>query len=344
MALGDIIIRIVADARNLISGVDRASKKLSWLSRRAMSLSSVIRGGFLAGTSGAAVQWIQRITDEIDQLGDDAEAIGSSVRQLSLWTSAARIAGIQTDSFVRSLVAMNRNISIAARGGRNVFSRWGLDAKRLAELDLSGKLREIADAVGRLSSDEDRLAATMEIFGRNGRVMLELLSEGRSRLDEFAQSAREAGAEIDETDVEQIDRLGRMLRTSAERWKSLGRRAVSIVSTVAAGIQEGFAQTIGEWMAWREGVDIGMTSVVANVARGVRDEFVDVVARRQRMSRIGESVRTVAQVPAATVTPESPLPTPVTPEQREMLRLLREISESSRRTATVISEAVEDEP
>lgn len=344
MAIGDIIVRIVADARNLISGVDRASRKLSWFSRRAMSLSSVVRGGFMAGMSGASLQWIQRVTEEIDQLGDDAAAIGTSVRQLSLWSSAARIAGIQTDSFVRSLVMMNRNISIATRGGRNVFARWGLDAKKLAELDLAGKLREISDAVSTLSSDEDRLAATMEIFGRNGRIMLELLAEGRTRLDEFARAAREAGAGIDEADVEQIDRLGKMLRTSAERWKSLGRRAVSVVSSVAAGIQEGFAQTVGEWMAWREGVDIGLTSVVGNVVREVRSEFLDVAARRRRMSRIGESARTVAPVPSIPVATEPAPPAPVTPEQREMLRLLREISDSSRRTAAVISEAVEDEP
>jgi TP901 family phage tail tape measure protein len=134
-------------------------------------------------------------------LQDLAERFDVTVQSIKAFGFAAESAGIDMDSATRSLSILQRNLGKAGIGGKG-----GEQAKAFHDLgihikDAAGNTRpfndillDVADAMQKLPDQSKRSAYAMELFGRQGMLLLPILSQGRKHLEGLFKEANELGS------------------------------------------------------------------------------------------------------------------------------------------------------
>lgn len=198
-----------------------ASKKLGQLNAQTTSIkdSLVALGATLLGAFSAK-SLNSFIVSQIElgsQIDDTAQRLGVGADELQRWQFQAEMAGVSNESAARSLEFLNKAIGEAVQGGKSQVAMFqDLD---IAIKDTDGNVRplmdllpELADAFGKMESQQERVAVATKLFGKEGAALVPLLSQGGDEVealnakfealglgvkDEFIAMAAEAGDELD---------------------------------------------------------------------------------------------------------------------------------------------------
>lgn len=230
MAIGSVVVNIAANLQNFTRGLNSAAAQLQGFGSKIKSTLGAFGVGF--GVQ-QLVSHLQRTALEMENIGDNAVLLGASVRQLSLFSGAARIAGMDTESFVTSLERMNDAIGTALGGGTDVLGKWGLSAAAMGGTDLSGQLHMVAARMAELGTAQEKLAMASDLFGRRNLDLVEILGQGTEALDAWARRAEFAGSVVTEMQTKAADTANVEMRTIKEQAGGLWR-------TVTGGLAEGY--------------------------------------------------------------------------------------------------------
>jgi hypothetical protein len=128
-------------------------------------------------------------------LQDLAERLDISASAVQGFGFAAQSAGVGLDSAAHSLGFFERSVGAAGLGAANqteIFKALGVEVK-----DASGKTRpmqdillDVADAFQQIPDHAKRATLATELFGREGRLLVPVLSKGREGLSEFFEEAQ----------------------------------------------------------------------------------------------------------------------------------------------------------
>jgi Phage-related minor tail protein len=131
-------------------------------------------------------------------LQDMATRLDVSATLLRSFGIITQDVGIDADSAARSLGFLEKNLGEAAtKGGQSAatFARLGVATK-----DAHGNARPLVDVLGdvaegiaKLPDQNARAAASMEIFGREGRSLVPILARGREGMQELLEEADALG-------------------------------------------------------------------------------------------------------------------------------------------------------
>lgn len=132
-----------------------------------------------------------------------SQSAGVSMKALTGLSFAAKEVGLDTESFQRGLMRLNRtalDAAVAPEGSINAYTRLGIKLR-----DASGNLRstedilmDVSDAFNRLPNGVTKSAIAIQLFGRNGAVMIPLLNLGREELRGMFNEAQELGVVLDQ--------------------------------------------------------------------------------------------------------------------------------------------------
>lgn len=205
-------------------------------------------GKLVAAATDAVMKFgemVQSTAETADQIEGLAQQAGISTDSLQRLGKAGAVEGMGLEDMAHSLVLLSRNMAGAAKGGEEqgkAFSRLGVHVK-----DAHGKLRgaddvfaDLAEKFQQLPDGAEKTALSMQLFGRSGAGMIEVLNNGREGIEQF----RDAQVMT----PEQIAAGKEMIlvqRQLAEQTKSLWRSAV-------APLLPAITALLKQWQAWKK--------------------------------------------------------------------------------------------
>ena len=319
MAIGTVVVNIAANLTNLTRGLGQASSRVGSFASSMRSAMGTLGVGF--GIQ-QVVAHLQRTAQEMENVGDNAILLGASVRQLSLFSGAARIAGMETDSFVTALERMNDAVGTALGGGPDVLSKWGLSADAMGGADLSGQLHMIAERMAELGTAQEKLAMASDLFGRRNLDLVEILGQGTEALDAWARKAEAAGSVLTQTQTDSVDAANVEMRTLKETWGRIWRGATE-------GIAEGYLTLV-------QGVGRNMQRGAAGVAPWTILSDIAGASAQRRDARIAAAFPQALDAPKKRLTPRTFPDIDFSATESSML--LREIADNTADTRRAVEE------
>ena len=244
-------------AKGAFSSVNREltaiTKKVGVYSA-AIGAAGIAAGAGLAVVTNSAMKNIDALSKASDKLGITTEALG-------YLRHAAELTGVSQQSLDSSLERMVKRLGEADAGygaAQKGLEQLGLSAGDLIAMGPEKAFGEISEAIGGLSNQSEKAAATAAIFGREGVALVNTLALGKSGLHEMAAEADALGISIDRIEAAKIEQANDAITRARAAFQGVGNTiAVNLapyVTAVASGISEaakesgGFKKEIGQAM------------------------------------------------------------------------------------------------
>jgi len=138
-----------------------------------------------------------------DDIAKMARSLGLATEELSSYRLAAKLGGTDIETFGVGLRTLARNAYDASTGtgeAKEAFEELGI-----AVAGSSGELRstkalllDVADRFAGMENSSRKTALAMEIFGRSGTSLINVLNLGREGLEDLEKKARSLGIVFDE--------------------------------------------------------------------------------------------------------------------------------------------------
>lgn len=233
--IGSLAVNVVARTDQFSRGMQRARKDLTLLERGTATLQrSLVRlGGAMAAvfTAQLGVQAVRAAAEEMDRLAKSADSLGVAVGALQGLTRAAELSGTSGATLVTALKMMEKNVAANSAA----FHKLGLDVEFLRQLKPEHMFLRIAEAIRKIPDPSQRMARTLEVFGRGGQQLLPLLLEGESALG----AAMSGGvSRLDAASVEAAN----------DAMTRLGHAFQDIANTIAIGLAPHVEQ-FADWLS-----------------------------------------------------------------------------------------------
>jgi hypothetical protein len=205
----------------------------------------------VAGTTAAV--GILRFVEAGSQAGDMAHELsirtGASVEFITGAGFAAAQAGVGTEQFANALGILTERATSAP----TEFSKWGISVRNAmgGVKDSESLLRDVADRMLKAKSASEKAAIGMDLFGRQGRNMVEFLGDGSAGLDAFIHRAEQLGIVISAASAaladEFNDKLHELEGTIGAVHRVLAEKFMPVLSMVFEAGSEAFSKFL-EWV------------------------------------------------------------------------------------------------
>lgn len=195
-----------------IRAFDKTSKALSSASKglrkvggAVLSAKTAIVG--LVGAAGFGALIKQGLAAG-DSLAKTADKIGVTTEALAGMRHAAELTGVSTETMDMALQRFTRRASEAAIGtgeAQGALKELGINAEELVKLPLDKQMEVVADAMGGLGTQSDRVRIAMKLFDSEGVALVNTLGDGSAALREMIAEADHLGLALSRTDTAQIE-------------------------------------------------------------------------------------------------------------------------------------------
>lgn len=202
------------------------------------TVKGLVQATFAAAAAAGITSAIQGALDYASALGETAQQLGVTTKELQEYRYAATQVGIEQETMDTALAKLTKTMGMAAAGGkaqREAFDELGISLK-----DASGNMRtagdiipEIADALEKVPDPARRAAVETELFGKAGQKLDTLLSGGSEAVNELRRAAHDLGIVLSEQEIQNADQTADKL---AELQQVLSARIASEVSQNAKSI------------------------------------------------------------------------------------------------------------
>lgn len=225
--VGDIAIQIGADIGPLVRDLGKASgavdafgaKTGGSMSRgmRAAGIAGAAMAGTIVAVGTAVAALTARSMENIDALSKQARAAGVSVSSFQAMAQVAQEAGVESDALSKALLKMQDNLVSLSRGSGaqvDAFGRLGISFQELRGLGADEQFRILAVALEGIDDPAQRSAAALDIFGKGGAGVVNMLGDYSAAVSDAAQFQREFGIAVSDVDAQNIeaanDAMGRI--------------------------------------------------------------------------------------------------------------------------------------
>jgi hypothetical protein len=231
-----------------------------------------IFAGVLA--AGAFTRFVKGAIDSADAFGKMSDQTGIAANTLQAYVNAGKLAGIEQatiDKGLRRLSQSMREADLGVATYKDSFDALGLSVR---DTDGSFKsneqvLGEIADRFADMPDGATKAALAMEIFGRSGASMINMLNGGKAALTEFNYAVSDEFAQNAEYFNDQIAVL--QIRFDGFR-KQLTDALLPTLNNLLKMFSNIFSSD-QDFEAFFEGVEVGLkiiSSAVFTVVAGFR--------------------------------------------------------------------------
>lgn len=192
------------DKVSMLPGVGAYAGRLQMLAAAGLKVGAVA-GPLIA--VGAAMRSAFRI---IDTAGDKAIELGIDPNEFLAISFAAERAGVAAEQIEMSLQRVTIAGADAAAGNKQLtatFAKLGITTQQLKTATPYETLRLVADGLEGIASPAERARLAVDLFGKRGIQMLQVLNGGADALDEARQKLDELGATISGRGIGAVDAL-----------------------------------------------------------------------------------------------------------------------------------------
>lgn len=251
------------------------------------TLSQQIRGLGKAATAlgtvalTAAVFAMQRMIrtqlEVIDATTKMARSLGFTTEQLVGLEHAAGIAGVANKDLATALRRLSKNISDATLGlttAIRAFDALGLSAKDLIDLAPHKALLLVADAMSKMQNPTERTRVALDLFGRSGVKLIELMKDGAAGLEAMQREAEALGLTFTDLEGQRVEAANDAILRMKQVFTALFRTMTidvapsleKLANTIRAMVPQ-IASLVKSVLTWTA-VLVGLAAVLKLVAIG----------------------------------------------------------------------------
>ena len=234
MAISAEQLNIILSARDkeFTKAMDRSQKRverfaktsqkdLSQTSAAFSKLGKAVGPLIAAMSARAALSAVQNVVQSLDDIGKTADQIGITTDSLQELRVVAESAGVSQTALDTSIEKLGKGLAEASMGigtAKTALEQLNLKADDLMGLGLDGAMAKIADEINKVPNPMEQTALAMQLFGRSGAPMLNLLREGSDGMAKLREDARKLGVVVEEDLIRsaeeaqnQIDLMSRVI-------------------------------------------------------------------------------------------------------------------------------------
>jgi len=203
--------------------------------------------GALLGASlsvASAVAMVKSQMSVVDALAKTSDQLGIATKDLAAFQLQADLAGVSSEQFSTNIRKMIRSIADAAEGSKSAraaLGSIGLDPKRLQAQSVKNAYLDIADAIGSVTSAQQRLDIATQLFGRGGQGMISMMLDGRGGFADAAKNANAFGLAISRIDAAKVEQANDAITLASSAIAGIARVAAVQFSPAVEAIATGFA-------------------------------------------------------------------------------------------------------
>lgn len=256
MATATIKIAIEAQTAMLQKGFAEAKGAINSLEG---SMAKNVAGGMAMFTAGlAAVQGvlatvqvaISNVMAAMDQMGameEMASRLGTNADALTVLGYAAEQTGASQDVLNGSLEKMSNLIGEASAGTDSAvqaFAQLGLSVSDLQGLSADQAFAKIAEQMQQVGSSTEMTKIAIDIFGRSGGQLVNMLSGGAEGLNAFGVEAEQMGLLLGDARGN-VEAVGDSINKMKRAWGALWQQLTILVAPALGAIAELLAEIVG---------------------------------------------------------------------------------------------------
>lgn len=203
--------------------MDKGAKKLSTFEKRALATQKTMRNlrrtvlgvGAAIGTAKLAGEFLET-AQSIDSLAKTSDKLGIATENLAALRFVGQQTGVEIRTMDMAIQRMTRRLSEAAQGtgeAKNAIKELGLDAQQLAKLNPSQQFQEIAEAMGRIPSQADRVRLSFKLFDSEGVALVNTLAQGKRGIKDLEAQAKSLGITISREEAAKVEEFNDALNS-----------------------------------------------------------------------------------------------------------------------------------
>lgn len=239
MAVGTLTIDLIAKTARLESDMGKAVRIMQ---KRSDAMAKTARNAArLIGAAFAGIGFTSLVSDALkagDQIQKLSIRLGASTEALSQYRHVAELTGVSFRTFTTGLQRSTRRISEAAKGqgeAVDALNELGLSAEKLNQLSPERQFELIADAMGKVESQSDKVRLAMKLFDTEGVALLQTMEGGSAALLKMREEADRLGLTLDREAVDGMAAANdAMTRMKASTTALANTLAVALGPTIAS--------------------------------------------------------------------------------------------------------------
>lgn len=205
MPVSTLVVNMAMRSKGFTKSAGAISGGLGRIAGKALALGAALGG--VAGIGGIGLL-VKNQFETIDALAKTSDKLGITTEALAGLRHAAELTGAGTKTLDTGLQRMVRRLSDAAQGtgpAVKALDELGLSAQGLAKLAPEQQFGAIADAMGGLQSEADKVRLTFALFDSEGVALKNTLAAGSAGLAEMARETFSFGLALNRVDAAKIE-------------------------------------------------------------------------------------------------------------------------------------------
>jgi len=197
----------------------------------------------LAGIGVALTALTIKQSQVIDETAKLSKALGVNIREFQALVLAASESGISQDQFATIITKSQRTIVEAARGletYKRAFDTLNLSAVDLLRLSPEEQFKEIAKALNTVDNATLRTATALEIFGRSGRQVINMLDGLIENVDSARAFNDKFGISLNAVDASKVEEANDIFARARKAIGGLGNIIAVQVAPIITEISQLF--------------------------------------------------------------------------------------------------------
>lgn len=283
--IASLVVEMSANTRSFrraVEDVTARAKRMSTQLRSMLSKTAKAVAAAAATAAAAVTAVVTQTSTAMQQLVRDAQAVGTTARDLQTWQYAARSMGVETekvgDIFKDTQDKIGDFIRTGGGEAADLFNQLGLNAQDFIGLAPDQALLRIGNALDGLSQSEKIFF--MESIADDASRLLPLLDNNAARFKELAAQGEEFGNIMSNAEIQASAALGKTLKEATNM-------ARGFKNLLGAYLAPTFSATIA-WIRDLTGEMGGPREAAQRMAAGIRDSFLFVANAVDGVIRVFE--------------------------------------------------------
>lgn len=275
--------KIEITAKDKTKGAFRSiNKSLTTVTKSVFSFQGAILAAVGVGGLGSLIKTSLAAGDA---LGKTADKLGTTTKELAGLRHAAELSGVSTKTLDTSMQRFTRRLSEASQGlgaGKKGLDSLGLSASYLLTLPLGKQMQAVADAMGGLTTQADRVRVAASLFDQEGVNLVNTLAAGSKGLQQATDEAEKFGLALSRADAYKIEAVNDSFTRVAASIRGVGLKLTAELAPYIKAVSDRFIGMAGNAGSWSDAIVSAIGSVgkafgfVGNSIRGMKIIFIGV--------------------------------------------------------------------
>lgn len=309
--IGSLAIKLFAKTASFRKSMGKAGKSIRSVGKAAKTAGRLVKGllpvfgklsaiAGLVGFAGLGVM-VKATLANVDALAKFSDRSGIATETLAGFAHAATLAGASGEILNKGLDRLARNIFDASQGlgeAQLGFETLGLSAQDLIDMPLDQAFLAIADKMGTLAVGTERTAVAMQLFGRAGAGLVNVLQGGSKPFQDAIDFVTKVGTGISRLDAGKLEAVNDAIADLKEIFAGVATTITLELSPVFFSLVEHIKDISTEGRGLRGVIEDWVRAGIVGVAKFI-DSFgelrIQFIEFQQFMNNLGAAIPGVGE-------------------------------------------------